>query len=539
MYKWILDIPFELRQWAGFKKIKWMAEEKVFYFEAEELPEEFALFRPKAFSYSWNKERKINKTKKFPELATPFWHPREHQSIASQMISAAYKAKLPGFLLADDVGLGKTVSAWDFVREEKNFKNVLIVCPVSVIPHWRNTILHTGHAKKEILIINYESLSKIFEEKKGKSLSSTRAKGKQKRIAKELEAPAYDVIIWDESHKCKNQDNARSKMAQKLRAKTQFSIWLSATAGQTPLELSYLSTLLTKQTGIKVSTSLDFEIWCQKVGLSVERGNFGKWIWNYNEEDAKKINSWLFGGKIKAGIRRTPVEIAGWKELQRDLYPVDLSINDKQIYEESWNIFRHKEMGERLTKTKASESILIKSLRFRQKSSWLRIENTVELIEEYLENNIQIAVSVAFVETLNQIADLLEKKKVKVSRIHGSLSSNAKEEERLAFQRGENQVVLFTVEEGISLHEGEHNEVPRVLLIHDIRWSAIQMAQIEGRCHRDGKFAPAIWLYCEDTIEYKIAGLLIQKIKGMKKMLGDDIQLLKEIEELLLKQHKS
>lgn len=93
--------------------------------------------------------------------------------------------------------------------------------------------------------------------------------------------------------------------------------------------------------------------------------------------------------------------------------------------------------------------------------------------------------------------------------------------------------MLFTVEEGISLHEGEYNDAKRVLLIHDIRWSAIQMAQIEGRCHRDGKFAPAIWLYAEDTIEYKIAGIIVNKTKSMKEMMGDDTKLLLEIEELL------
>lgn len=534
MYKWILDIPFELRQWANFNKIKWLADEKVFYFESEKLPPEFVQFKPKFFSYSWNKELKINKQRVYPDVITPYWKPREHQSIASHLIYKAYHGNYPGFLLADDVGLGKTVSAWNFVQHEPNLKKVLIVCPVSVIAHWRNTILHMGHAKKEILIINYESLSKIFEEKAGKKLSSTRAKGKQKRIAKEFEAPEYDVIIWDESHKCKNQENARSKMAQKLRNKSKFSIWMSATAGQTPLELGYLAPLLTKQTGLKIPVTLDFEEWCQKAGLKVKRGAFGKWIWEYNEKDAEIINNWLFGGKIKAGLRRTPVEIAGWKELERDLYPVELSLSDKQVYEENWNVFRHKEMGDKLKKTKASDSMLIKSLRFRQKSSWLRIESTVDLIEEYLENNVQVAVSVAFIETLEQIASLLEKKKIATAKIHGSLTPTQKEDERLSFQKGDKSVVLFTVEEGISLHQGEHNEVPRVLFIHDIRWSAIQMAQIEGRCHRDGKFAPAIWLYSEDTIEYDIAGLLVNKIKGMKKMLGDDTQLLKEIEELLL-----
>ena len=73
---------------------------------------------------------------------------------------------------------------------------------------------------------------------------------------------------------------------------------------------------------------------------------------------------------------------------------------------------------------------------------------------------------------------ILEEKKIGVSIIYGGQTSNEKEEERLNFQKGQNKVVLFTVEEAISLHQGEYNDSPRSMLIHDLRWSAIQMSQI-------------------------------------------------------------
>jgi hypothetical protein len=38
---------------------------------------------------------------------------------------------------------------------------------------------------------------------------------------------------------------------------------------------------------------------------------------------------------------------------------------------------------------------------------------------------------------------------------------------------------------------------------HDLRWSPIQMARIEGRCHRDGHFAQVFWAYANGTIESK------------------------------------
>ena len=103
------------------------------------------------------------------------------------------------------------------------------------------------------------------------------------------------------------------------------------------------------------------------------------------------------------------------------------------------------------------------------------------------------------------------------------------------FQKKDSDCIVFTVEEAISLHEGEYlkDDKSRVLLVHDIRWSAIQMAQIEGRCHRDGKLAPVLWLAASDTVDVDIASKMIEKVQNMKSMHGDDVSDMKDIEELL------
>jgi hypothetical protein len=122
---------------------------------------------------------------------------------------------------------------------------------------------------------------------------------------------------------------------------------------------------------------------------------------------------------------------------------------------------------------------------------------------------------------------------VPCAEIHGGLSAAEREAQRLRFQRGEAPVILFTVEEGISLHQGEYVDVPRSQVIHDLRWSAIQMAQIEGRCHRDGRFAQVYWAYADGTIEDRIARVVAGRIQSMKEMVGDDVATLREIERLL------
>jgi hypothetical protein len=84
---------------------------------------------------------------------------------------------------------------------------------------------------------------------------------------------------------------------------------------------------------------------------------------------------------------------------------------------------------------------------------------------------------------MDAMEEALAKKKIERARIDGqrTKTSQSKESERLRYQRGETQVILFNIAEGISLHEGETNNggnnVPRCQIDHDLRWSAIQAHQ--------------------------------------------------------------
>ncbi|MCA9494195.1 MAG: ATP-dependent helicase, partial [Myxococcales bacterium] len=203
----------------------------------------------------------------------------------------------------------------------------------------------------------------------------------------------------------------------------------------------------------------------------------------------------------------------------------------REQYHQAWTAFR--QALELEPSGRDPKNALAAALRLRQKSSLIRVASTAELILELLDNGLHVAVSVAFVESLDALREELARDKVKTAAVFGGLGAEAREEQRLRFQRGEVPVVLFTVEEGISLHQGEHDETPRALVIHDLRWSAIQMAQVEGRCHRDGRFAPAYWTFADETIEERIATVVASRIEAMKAMVGDDVETVREITRLL------
>jgi SNF2 family DNA or RNA helicase len=550
-----LDVPFEHRPIASAHGGRWSKEHKAYLYDGARLPA--ALLPYASRPHSWERwvEHDLNeagpaaRTAGSAEQLQPIT-PRGHQAEAARMISRASENGRSGFLLADDVGVGKTISAWLAVQQMEWAETVLIVCPVSVIPHWRRTIEAMGDGDRRVVVTNYERLDRLFDvpdtlgratvsRKRGRKTVTKKTKVRKVRtkkgVARHGTALRFDVVIADESHKLRNVTTARSKLMRKLTAEASFTLWLSATAGQTPLELAYLAPLLTELTGRRVPDLDGFEAWCQEMGFGVRRAEFGKWVWEGTSDDIERMRKLLFdaaAGSVPGGLRRRPTDIAGWPELQRIATPVDLSPEQRSLYESAWSDFRQ---ARSMSRGENSEHRLVAQLRFRQKASLLRLDQTAQFVLDLLENGRQVAVSVAFTETQAELRARLEAAGFQVATINGAMPSALREEQRKAFQRGDCQAVIYTVEEGISLHQGETggNDVPRAAVIHDLRWSAIQMAQIEGRAHRDGRHAPTYWMFSEGTVEERIARIVAERVRTMKAMIGDDSDTIQQIEALL------
>ena len=545
----VLNLPFEERSLARAAGASWNAEAKAWTLECPggKLPEAARRWACEPFSWGWYAERSL--AGDFPSKipAKGAYALRGHQKEAVELIAKAKAAGSQGFLLADEVGLGKTMSAWRAVckiLEGKPGSRILVVCPLSVAAAWREEILRSGAPTGKILVINYDALSKLFSVKPG---SGGRRSSRVKTAARSGSAPEFDAVVFDESHKLKNRQSSRSKLAQKLAENAGFVLWLSATAGQSPLELGYLSALLGREAMAAGKKANAFEDWCLKMGFKVKKGGFGNWVWERNEEDCAKIRTMLFDRKVPLGLRRLPSDIAGWPEISRQVQMVELTAEQRALYEETWARFKKswappgrgnpKAQGTaqaQASRAKQDASGLVELLRFRQKCSLIRLGNTADFVEDLLENGKKAAVSVAFLETADELAKALEARKIACCKITGAMDAKERERRRLEFQKGPAQVCIFTIEEGISLHQGEHDDVPRSMVIHDLRWSAIAMAQIEGRAHRNGKFAQAYWMAAADTVEEKMARAVAERAAALKSLVGDDVESLeKELYEIL------
>ena len=100
---------------------------------------------------------------------------RDYQAVACDAILNAYEKDYVGFLLADEVGLGKTISA-SLVAKHDDFQRILVVTTLAAVAHWRNTLLKFHLPGKEIVVINYDRLQKLFklDDSKYKSKAKTK-----------------------------------------------------------------------------------------------------------------------------------------------------------------------------------------------------------------------------------------------------------------------------------------------------------------------------------------------------------------------------
>jgi hypothetical protein len=127
------------------------------------------------------------------------------------------------------------------------------------------------------------------------------------------QATRFDVVVWDESHRLKNPAAARSELAARITQSAGFALWVAATAGQNPLELSYLAPLLARVTGDRPGDLADFEAWCAGAGLGDARRVRPLGLAR-RPRRCDKVRAMLFDGAPAAGIGAGR-NIASWPEL--------------------------------------------------------------------------------------------------------------------------------------------------------------------------------------------------------------------------------
>lgn len=113
-------------------------------------------------------------------------------------------------LLADEVGLGKTIEAGIIIKEllcRDLVKKILILVPASLTTQWQDELKLKFN---EVFIRSDEFKTNDFWSRENKIIASidTAKQPKNASIIKEID---WDLIVIDEAHKLKNEESILKK----------------------------------------------------------------------------------------------------------------------------------------------------------------------------------------------------------------------------------------------------------------------------------------------------------------------------------------
>lgn len=167
-----------------------------------------------------------------------------------------------GLLIADEVGLGKTVEAgliWTELRAREDMRRLLIVCPAMLREKWQDELKNRFGINAQIVdaktlteelqessatgpvkawITSYQAIRppKSWKPSSEKTLAAN--KGKSPRATSILASlldehegsePLIDVVVFDEAHYMRNPDSSANRLGELLREVSNYRILLSAT----------------------------------------------------------------------------------------------------------------------------------------------------------------------------------------------------------------------------------------------------------------------------------------------------------------------
>lgn len=157
-----------------------------------------------------------------------------------------------GLLIADEVGLGKTIEAgliWTELVARFDCRRLLIVCPKSLVQKWRDELRNKFNVDARIcdagelhdILLNdretregFAAISSLsaLAPPRGWNDSDEPAQGKRAELMRYIadsEDELFDLAIFDEAHHLRNTDTARHRLGQLITSVADYSLFLSAT----------------------------------------------------------------------------------------------------------------------------------------------------------------------------------------------------------------------------------------------------------------------------------------------------------------------
>ena len=426
--------------------------------------------------------------------------PMEHQKEAIEKL-----VKNKKFILADDMGLGKTTSTI-IAALETGAKKVLIVCPASLKINWQREIanysdrtVYIAEGKKfsdehDFVIVNYDIL-KNFHDIKEKDKS-------------EIMKINFDLVIMDEAHMISNPQAQRTKIANDIASKSN-RVWLLSGTPMTSRPMNYYNLLNLVDSPVAMNWMAYAKRYCNGFQFSVGKRK----VWNVtgasNLDELRERTSTHILRRLKEEVLDLPEKI---------ITPVYLRLKSKDYEELMGEYFDWYDQN-----PEESSSLTIqfgKLMKVRKVIAQEKINNTIELAENIIEQGKKVIIFTNFTDTLNQIYNHFGKSAV---YLDGSCSKFHRQNAVDEFQTNDKIKVfvgnLKAAGVGITLTSAE------AVIMNDLSFVPAEHSQAEDRSHRIGQKNSTSVYYplFENTIEGAIYDILNRKKKIISTVMGDSM----------------
>lgn len=422
--------------------------------------------------------------------------PYDHQKIAIEKLLGNDK-----FILADDMGVGKTTSA-TIAALESGAKKILVICPATLKFNWKrelqnytNEDIGIVEGKKweggKFVIINYDIL-KNFHSIDGK-------------ITKIID-DKFDLIIIDEAHYISNAKAQRTKLVNDL-VKKIGKVWLLTGTPMTSRPMNYYNLLKLVDSRVARNWVGYVRRYCE--GYQITKGNRKIWLTSgaSNLEELRERTKQKVLRRLKGEILDLPDKI---------ITPIFLELNSAEY---------KKEVGEYLdwADENPNQSLSIqlnKLMKIRQLIANEKLSSTYEFIDQCLEQDKKVIVFTNFTDPLMQIWS--KYKKIAVP-LYGQMKKEQRQESVDRFQN-DPKIKIFVANivaggVGITLTEAE------VVIFNDLSFVPATMSQAEDRAFRIGQKKNVSCLYpiFDNTVERIIYSIVERKKRIIDTVMGDNI----------------
>ena len=426
-------------------------------------------------------------------------------------------------LLADEVGLGKTIEAGLIIAEylaRGMVQSMLVLTPASLVSQWQSELSDKFNIST-ITTDNRDPQQPIdeFWTNNPRIIASLNT-AKSAKHYPHVTSRTWDLVVVDEAHHLKNRTTLNWKLVNALNKR--FILMLTATPVQNSLiELFNLLTLL--KPGL-----LQTEAAFKKEYVDSRNGRVPK-----NPEKLRSLMREVMVRNTRALVdvklpKRfattiTVTPAAGEEKLYQDLSEYLRSSEDKLDRLSRTNLLMRAGSSpgaladslKQLTKRLPDEEL--KSLA-RRASQVKQVEKAKVLVEMLSKSSQKTLVFTTHKATSTYLAQTLQAANIPFAEFTGGMSLKQKDEAIAAFR--DNVSVLLASETG---GEGRNIQFANAIVNYDLPWNPMKIEQRIGRIHRIGQTQDVfIFNFClKGSIEEYILRILHDKINMFELVVGE------------------